>query len=135
MAMDISAVMEGLRVRLATISDLNVYAYMPARIPVPAAAVGFPDRLDYDETFGRGADRATFPVHVFVQYAENESATDEIIGYMNGSGVGSVKAAIEAETTLGGAASFAVVNEAEVEVWEIAGVKYLAATFFVDVLA
>lgn len=126
--------MDGIGVRLATITGLNVLDYSPASIFPPAATVSLPE-VSYDSTMGRGCDDATFTVLVLVSRADAESARDEIVAYMAGSGSKSVKAAIEGDVTLGGAADTTrVVSAAPVSV-TLGGVDYIAAEFVINVVA
>lgn len=132
--MNVSAVMDGLGTRLASISGLRVYDYPPDSVSPPAGVVSYPDPLDFDATMGRGADRMTVPIHIIVGRVSDRAARDALAAYMAGSGVKSVKAAIEADGTLGGAAdSSRVVSVSGLDL-SVGGVSYVAATFSVDVV-
>lgn len=132
--MNVGEVMDGLAAALEAIADLRVFAYPPDAIAAPAAIVSYPDPLDFDFTMGRGADRASFPVHVLVGKASDRAARDALVLYMAGAGPRSVKAAIEADPDLGGAADSArVVSVTGVDL-EVGGVRYVSATFTVDVV-
>jgi hypothetical protein len=47
--------MDDLGAALETIDGLRVFPYWADKIVPPAAIVGFPESLDFDETMGRGA--------------------------------------------------------------------------------
>jgi hypothetical protein len=133
--MDLGAVLDGLGVRLATISGLNVLDYLPDDIPVPAAVVDWPSTVEYDSTMARGSNRIETEVHAFISLVDAESARDALVSYMSLSHANSVKAAIEDDPSLGGVAMTVRVMEAKAEVWSFASVDYLAATFTVEVYA
>ena len=129
------AVMDGLGVRLATITGLRVYDYQADNVSPPAAVVALPQSLDYDHTMARGTDRATFPVHVLVGKVSDRASRDALAAYLAASGAKSIKAAIEADKTLAGAAATTRVMSAAVSVMTVAAVEHLAATFQIDVIA
>lgn len=132
--MNVSSVMDGLGVRLATIGGLRVFDFPPDNVPVPAGVVGFPDTLDYDATAGRGSDIGVFPVSVVVGKASDRSARDALAAYMSPNDVKSVKTAIESGRTLGGAAHSCRVMNGSARIVTIGGVDYLSALFNVQVI-
>jgi len=127
----LSAVMDDLAAALETIPKLRAHPYWADRITPPAAVVGWPDPLDYDATYARGADTAELPVIVLAGKVDARSARDTLARYADGSGEYSVKAAIEAHN----ACSYdtARVTRAEFGFSLVAGVEYLAATFYVEI--
>lgn len=135
MSLDVASVMDGLATRLRTISGLRVFAYPPDAIAPPAAVVSYPEPLEWDVTMGPSpVDHATVSVHVAVGRVSDRAARDKLASYMAGSGASSVKAAIEADGTLGGAAdSTSVVSVTGLDL-NIGGVAYVAATFTCDVI-
>lgn len=131
--MNVSGIMDGLGVRLATITGLRVFDFIPDSASPPAAMVALPE-IFYDLTMARNADRATFPVHVVVGKASDRNARDRLAAYVAGTGASSVKAAIEAAPTLGGVADSLRVTEARVSIMTFGAQEFLAATFDVDVV-
>lgn len=130
MALDVNATMDALGVRLATIAGLRVSDYPPDSISPPAAVVAYAE-LTYDSTYARGADMATFPVHVLVSRTSDRMARDQIEAYRAGSGPKSVKAAVDGN--LGGVVADARVASSVVEAIDVNGVSYIGATFSVEV--
>lgn len=129
----ISDLRDGIAANLSTISGLRVSAtYLDA--PRPPVAMVLPDRIDYDLNANRGADTFTFLVSVLVGRADERSAQDKMDSYIVGPG--SVKAAIEADRTLGGRADTCRVTEmrnyGQVSVGET---LYLGVEFEVEVVA
>lgn len=133
--LDLNAVMDGLGVRLATISGLRVFDYPTDQLEPPAAVVGLPLEVAYDYTKGRGSDRALFPVFVVVGGAFARAARDALGPYLAGAGSSSIKAAIEADRTLAGAcATLGVANvRSDGSGITVNGVRYTGAIFEVEV--
>jgi hypothetical protein len=130
----VSSVMDGLGARLSGITGLRVHDYPADAVAVPAAIVLYPT-LTYDFTAGRGTDRASFQALVLVGKVSDRSARDALAAYMDGAGARSIKAAVEADKTLGGAAHTTRVTEATVETFTVGAVEYLGARFTIDVVA
>lgn len=102
----LSAVRDGLRDRLATISGLHAHDLWPEPLVTPAAVV-VPANVGVDATFS-GEQFDTFDLVVVVQAAVLRIAQDALDGYISRSGSGSVQAALEGDQTLGGAAQFLI---------------------------
>src|SRR5262245_29555329 len=94
----------------------------------PHIVVGYPDRLDFDETMGRGADRATFEIFLVAGRINEKSAWQVISAAIDGAN--GVKATLDG--TLGGVVDTQRVTDMRVEGVEIAGVTYVAAVFSID---
>jgi len=132
--MNIGNVREGLRARLATIAGLRTFAEIPESIPVPCAIVGTPSEILFDATLARTNDQATFPVRIMVARANDRSSQKALDVYLQSTGASSVKAVIEAESSLGGAANTVKVDRVSgIGVYTISGVDYLGAEFSVRV--
>ncbi|MFR9804613.1 hypothetical protein ACL02T_20355 [Pseudonocardia sp. RS010] len=109
-----------------------MFPYWADRVTPPAAVVGWPEPLTYDETFTRGGDRAELPIMVLVGKVDARTARDRLSVYADGSGSASIKAAIEAHPAT--AYSSARVTRVEFGVITVANVEYMAATFYIDVI-
>jgi hypothetical protein len=97
----VSQVATGLATRLATISGLRTSAYQPEQLNPPFA---FPtlNRIEYHRAFAGGDVVMDWTVNVIVgRYVDRNSFAilDDFLSY---SGAKSVRAAIEADKTLGG---------------------------------
>lgn len=130
----VGAVLDGLGAAVGELDGLRVYGYLADQV-APPAAVCTVEAIEYDATMSRGADRGTFLVHVLVGRADARSARNALDPYLAGAGSSSVKEAVEADPTLGGAVSSTRVLGATVVVMSVGGIDYLAATFAVDVIA
>lgn len=134
--MNIASIRAGLRTQLATIAGLRCYETIPDQFAAPAAIVGMPTQIVFDFTFNRATDRVLYPVRLLVAKATDRSAQERLEQYLDGSGVLSVKTAIEADPTLGGAANITrVLNAAGLGVYDMGGVPYLGCEFQIEVIA
>lgn len=70
--------------------------------PTPPGAHVYPARVDFDQAFGRGLDVEEYAVEVFVAEVSDIGSQDVLDDYLEPDGPLSVKAAIEADRTLGG---------------------------------
>lgn len=130
--MNLDDVANELRAALTTIDGLNVPEWGVQRITPPAAVVALPERIDYDATYSRGADRIEdWVVLVLVARPADPEARKAIAEYADGSGPRSVKAAIEAYAFT--ACDSVTVTSAEFDPVTYAGTEYLAAMFHLDI--
>lgn len=130
--MDIPTVMQQLNTRLDTVDGLRVTPSPGTRIAPPTAILMLPDRIDYDQTYGRGEDKLSIPLAVIVGRANDRTASRAIVAYMNGSGASSVKAALESGTYT--AFDEVVVTDAETETLTVGETDYLAVVFHLDIV-
>lgn len=100
MSIDVNATMDAIGTALATITGLRVFDYPTDLAQFPCAVVGLPTEGTYDVTAQPQTDRASFPVIVMVGALNDRSARDQLSAYLAGSGVSSVRAAVDG--TLGG---------------------------------
>lgn len=118
---------DGLGEALATIDGLRVYTYPADSIEPPAAVIAFPE-TPLAADFGGGME-VEFPVWVAVSKASARTARVALCDY-----VPTVKAAIEADKTLGGACNSVAVTTAEFTVFTNAGTEHWAVRFTVSVV-
>lgn len=130
--MNLYEVAEELGERLGAIDGLRVFPYTANRVEPPAAIVGVPDELEFDNTYVRGMDTVTFPVIVVVGKTSDRASHINLYQYANGSGDLSVKEALEA----GAPSSFDSVRvmSARFAVYTIAATDFLGAEFSVEVI-
>ena len=131
----ITNIRSGLATRLATISGLRTASTMPDN-PNPPIAIVIPDNINFDNAFQRGMDTLTFRIFVVVGRADERTAQNSIDSYCATSGTSSIKAAIEGDKTLGGAAYNCRVTDMRNYGSVIIGeVTYLSCEFVVAVYA
>lgn len=127
---------DGLKTRLVTITGLNGHARWPDQINLPAAAVEMASGV-YDEDFEEGA---TYRFRVVLLAAALQrgfdAAQSNVDQYIVPTGTKSIKAAIEADKTLGGKAdSVRVTGFSDYGVLEVNAVQYWGCAFDVEVYA
>ena len=136
---DYTAIRDGLATRLETIDAfLTVHATVPGRIVAPAAVVvpGRPVAVYHDSMIGSGGSLTVFNFELVcavqsMSEAFSQAALDELI-----SGANSVPAAVEADPTLGGAATTTQVRQAvDYGVIAYADTEFVGARFLVEVYA
>jgi hypothetical protein len=130
--MDLNLVMDEIAARLDTISGLRCSGFPPPTVSPPAGIVSYPDRIEYDGTYGRGVDMIVdLPVLIVEGKATDRAARDRIAAYAAGSGDRSVKAVLESGTYT----SFDVirVKSGEFDVVTIAAVDYISVIFRLDI--
>jgi hypothetical protein len=127
-ALDLAAVCTGIKTRLATISGLNALDRIPGSITAPCAWPQ-PTSGEYDESF-EGEQGLTFKIVVAAGgVADIAQAQTLLMAYVAESGAKSIKAAIEADATLGGK-----VDGCRVERWRDYGMLQMGNLQFVGVV-
>jgi hypothetical protein len=133
----LTSIRDGLKTNLETISGLTAYEYVPDWIEPPIALVAPLNTLNYDSTMARGADTYEIPVIVYISRVDAQTSQDDVDAYLASTGATSVKAAIESDPTLGGAAmSVRVISASDYGEYEVTqGTSFLGVTFNVEVIA
>ena len=101
MAATVSQVATGIRNRLATISGLRVFNYQPEQVNPP---IGFPvlNQIRYHGAYSGGMVEMDWSIVVVTGRWLDRTAHTALDGYLSYSGATSIRAAIEADKTLGG---------------------------------
>jgi hypothetical protein len=135
----IGDIRNGLAANLATISGLRVSSWLPDNVNPPMAVIA-PTTIKYDQTMGanaHGVDEYTFTVQLFVNRDNTRTAQSLLDSYCAALGSSSVKAALETDRTLSGAALDLRVTDCQgvtPTVFED-GQVYLTATWSVFIIA
>jgi hypothetical protein len=90
--------------------------------------------MTYDFTLNRGFDSATLSVLVIVGRMSESAAQDRLDGYLQSSGATSIKTAIEADKTLGGAVQTLRVTQAVSGTITVANIDYLSYRYEVTLI-
>lgn len=131
--MNLDDVAEELRAALKTIDGLRVPPWGVESVSPPAALVGLPVQINFDETYVRGSDRyPDVEIYVLAGKPDDRSSRRVIAPFVAGSGSSSVKQAIESYAYTSCDAESVRVTSCEFEAVKFAGVPYLAAIFHVD---
>jgi len=128
----ITEVKTGLANRLATIPGLRTYAYQPDQLNAPMAYSNL-NSITYHRTFG-GMTEMEYTVTVIVARATERTAEASVDGFTAYSGTTSVRAAIEADRTLGGVVDDLIVESATgIQSVSANDTEYLSVDFVVRV--
>jgi hypothetical protein len=101
-AVTLEQIMQGIEGRLATIEGLRTNDIAPDQINPPVAIVGVPPVPEYHATMQMGTFRVAATVTVLVSAALDRVGQLKLAGYANPAGSTSIRAAVEADKTLGG---------------------------------
>lgn len=129
----VSQVAEGLKTRLATISGLRTYSYQPEQENPP---FGYPqiNRIDYHRAFSGGDVVMDWTIYVVVGRWLDRTAHASLDDYLSYSGAKSVRAAIEADPTLGGVCQTLIVRSgADITSLDANGAQFLVIQMQVEV--
>ena len=108
----ISQVKDGLKARIETISGLRAFDHQPDQVNPPFAWPTL-DEIRYHQTgMSSGGVVMDFTITLVVQRVTERVAQDALDQYMSWSGVKSLRAAIEADRTLGGVCDDLIVGSA-----------------------
>ena len=131
----VSEVSEALRTALRAIPGLRVVEYIPDSLNPPMATVGV-DTVNYHGAFGGGNPTYLFTVSVVVARASERIAQKRLDDLLSYDGTLSVRAAIEADTSLCDTVQTCqVTSGGNITSLNVNDVIYLAVDFSVEVYA
>jgi hypothetical protein len=130
-AIVLSTVMDAIAARIVAVGVTKRAYGWPNTAAMPISAiVSYPeDDIEFDVTFGRGSDRAVFPVFIICGGVHDRSSRDVVSGYITGAT--GIKDALDG--TLGGVVQTARVTGCQVDTITLSGVEYLAAKLLLEV--
>lgn len=135
MAGSASSIQAALGVRLATISGLRVADHLPEQINPPMAVVQL-QSVTYHRAMKGGLSEWQFTISLIAGRMGDRPAQRQLDSWMRWDGSQSVRAAIEADTTLAGACStLKVVDMIAVRPLSLGDAAYLTCEFNVIVHA
>ena len=123
-----NAVRAGIATALDTIAGLRCFDYVPDSLAPPAAVVE-PLEIDYDESMNSGTQFYRAFILVIVGRMSDRSSQDRLDAYLTESGASSIKAALEADRTLGGACATLQVASSRPREVVVSGVNMIAYRF------
>jgi hypothetical protein len=124
----ISTIRDGLATNLGTISGLRTAADLPDN-PSPPIAVVALNNIQYDQAMNGGLVIYTFTITVIVGRVSERSAQNKLNAYAS-TGAGGVKAALQSDKTLSGAAYDVQLTEmTNVGAINLGEQQYMAAEF------
>lgn len=126
----IAQIREGLASNLSAIADVQVSAYMLAS-PTPPAIHIIPPAIEYHQAMQNGLGTVSVTVQLLAALGPDIGAQKKLDLYRAPSGASSVKAAIEADPTLGGVVKDCiVVSASEPQVLVLQGERQLLVCDF-----
>jgi hypothetical protein len=129
----VSEISAALKTALSDIPGLRVFDYQPDQLNPPVAIVNL-NQLTFHRAFGGGDAVHQYLITVVVNRPSERSGQASLDGYMSYDSASSVRAAIEADKTLGGVVDDATVERAENVQYVLLGdTTYLTADFVVTV--
>lgn len=132
--MNVGAVMDELAARIRQAPSLagRTYAWPPGTVTPPAAIVPYPDRIDFDQTYGRGVDRMTGSFVIVVGRPTDRQTRDQLTKYVDGIGAESMKVLVDGGVYT--SCDSVSITAAEFDVVTIGSTDYLAAIFGIDII-
>lgn len=130
--MNIDDIMAGLATAIRAIDGLNVHDFPAARVEPPAVVMELPTIEQI--AFQDGAFSVDLAVWLLISKADDRASAKELLPYIAPVGERSIKAAIEADRTLGGVCDSVSVLAIEPTNATLAGTEFLAAQFTVEVI-
>jgi hypothetical protein len=119
---------------LGTMTGLRAASWAQSPVAPPIALVGWPDVVDFRQTYARGTSRIPdLPALVVVGKASLRSAEKALGAFVSETGSKSVPALIEAHAGLWASCDVVTVASVTFPAVSIAGVDYLAAELHLDV--
>jgi len=109
----------------------RIYAWPVDSVAPPAVVIGYPTALDFDVTFGRGSDRAVFPIYFVAGRISDRTTRDALSVIVTGAN--SIKTALDGplSSTLGGTVR---VTDCQVQEVTVGSISLLAAVFSTEVV-
>jgi hypothetical protein len=133
MAATVSAVADGLKTKLATITGVRAFSYQPEQLNPPTA---YPvlTQINYHKAFGGGNVQMEWSINLIVGRYTDSRAHAALDGYLSYDGASSLRAALETDPTLGGVCSNLVVTSGyNISSLSEAGADYLTIQVIVTV--
>jgi len=135
MAATLQQIADGIETRLATVTGLRVFDHVPDIFATPCSFV-LPGSIAYWGDFAGGNAEVEVVITVVVGRTYDRAAQKSLYTYMSYSGAGSIRAAIEADRTLGGVCQTLLVERADnIRMLAQGDATYLAVDFVVRVHA
>lgn len=132
-----STVRTNLKTALSAITGMRVFDYVPDSTNIPtnnAFAIVGQLSMNYDYSLNRGFDSATCQIIVVVGRMSEKDGQSRLDGLLASSGSTSIKTAIEADVTLGGAVQTLRVVSASPGTITSANIDYLSYQYSVELI-
>jgi hypothetical protein len=132
--MNVQTVKTEISTLLATIPGIRAFDWGKGSGVPPMALVGWPDEVQYVQTYGRGQTRIPdLAVLVGIGKVSERTAAVRLGAYLDETGAQSIPAKIESRTGAWVACDVVTVTSAKIMIITLGGVDYLAAEFHLDI--
>jgi len=133
---DLTAVRSGIATNVATANpNVEVDAFVRDDISPPHFLVGVPERIEFDLTIARGADKYLIPCRVYASRMDDETGQATLDGFLDSKSADGIKTSVESDKTLGGVASSVRVIEARgYGEYQVGNVAYYGVEILVEVI-
>jgi hypothetical protein len=128
---DLGAVMDAIAETLTENVTVRVYPWPTDSPQIPCVVIGYPEEIDFDATFNRGSDKATFPLYYMAGKVSDRTARDQLSDIITGAT--GFKDALDGD--LDGAVNSAYVVNCKIQELSVNGVNYLTARFDLEIYA
>ncbi len=126
--MNLQKVMTELADKLKLLTTLNVLDYPADTITPPGGFIGYPESVDYDQTYDNGLMQFTqMPVFLVTNRIDSKSARNTVSNWCDPSHEDSVKRFLDSSTY--SSCDDVQVDKAFFDTMSIGGVEYLVAIF------
>lgn len=135
--MNPGTVRTNLKTALSTITGMRIFDYVPDSTNIPtnnAFAIVGQLTMNYDFTLNRGFDSASCQIIIVVGRMSEKDGQSRLDGLLASSGSTSIKAAVEADKTLGGAVQTLRVVSASPGTITSANIDYLSYQYSVELI-
>lgn len=130
--LDMAGTMDAIAAALVTGSVVaKAYGWPAPIVQKRQAAVGYPERVEFDMAFGRGLEQAVFPVWIVCGLPGEETTRDEVSRLVGSTT--DVKTALDG--SLGDVVSSLRVIDARIETYDTTGGAFVAVRFDCEVLS
>ena len=124
-----SAVREAIKTALESVPNLRAYDTIPDSLVPPGVIVGQLS-FNWDQVIPKASlDQATIDVVVIVGRMNERTAQDKLDAYLAGTGSGSIRTALQNDTTFGGTLAGSILQSANPLSATVSGVEMLAYRF------
>lgn len=131
--MNIFDVMREVADRMRGIPKFGVYDFSADNVTVPCGVVSLPEAITFDQTYGRGSDRARLEIMVLESRLSDRSSSVRIVEYANAEGVRSIKQRVDSENGAYESCDDVHVVSCEFDIVRISGIDYLGCIFTVEI--
>lgn len=129
---NLTATMDGLATAFDGVTNsTRAFGYPNEDAQPGDVIVGYPETIELAMTFGRGADKAVFPVWYIGGLSQDKAARDAVSAML----LGSADILDQVDGTLGGAVQYCAVRTVSFDRVLLQGSQYLSVRFDCEVVA